>query len=454
MKNTRSSPVTDSFMVSAPGKVIVVGEHAAVYGQSAIAAAISLRSYLCVKPLPDSERSVTLDLKDIGLHYTWDIDSLPWPASDKTSSESKLYQCHGSSLDKDLLTSIKPLMESVSPHLPPKQRKIHHGSATAFLYLFLSLGSPQSLGFVYTLRSTIPVGAGLGSSASVCVCLSVALLIHANALGEPRRDLEKDLECINSWAYAGELCIHGDPSGVDNTVSCLGKAVLFRKMANGPSTVKPLDNFPTLPLFLIDTKQPRTTSQQVENVRKLKDANPELVESILDAIGSVAEETLELLSSVTTHFDDEKKCAAIERLGGLFRINQGLLTSLNVSHPSLDRVGYLAETLKIGWTKLTGAGGGGCAIVLPRLDVSQNDMKTFERDIKEDGFEKYSVVLGAAGVAVRGRTVFGNGTEEEQDIEQIDEEKFANAVDARAIEQLVGLGGQETRVGWMFWSQR
>jgi len=37
------------------------------------------------------------------------------------------------------------------------------------------------------------------------------------------------LKTINDWAYLGEKCIHGNPSGVDNTVATFGGGVVFRK---------------------------------------------------------------------------------------------------------------------------------------------------------------------------------------------------------------------------------
>ncbi|KAI1958642.1 Mevalonate kinase [Ophidiomyces ophidiicola] len=372
MLKNELSPLEKSFIVSAPAKVIVFGEHGAVYGKSAIAAAISLRSYLHVQTLPASEHIVALDFREIDLYYTWSIDTLPWLHPD-----SRLRKCHGSSLDGTLLAAIEPLVEAVSPDLPQKERKIHQGSARVFLYLFLSLGSPESRGAVYTLRSTIPVGAGLGSSASVSIYISTALLIQANALEGPK------------------LCIHGDPSGVDNTISCLGQAVLFCKAADDLLSVKPLHCFPELRILLIDTKRTRSTADQVRKVRQLKEANPANIEPILDAIGLLVEEALHFLSSTAKSFNDsEERQAAIEKLGRLFGENQKLLNSLGVSHPCLDRVVQLADITKVGWAKLTGAGGGGCAIVLLHPDVSENALRRFDQEIANEGFKKASGCLG------------------------------------------------------------
>lgn len=451
-----------SFMVSAPGKVIVLGEHAAVYGKPVIAAAISLRSYLSVKTLSKSERTVTLNFKDIKMRHTWDIASLPWEAFQQAPDRKPHSHIH--SLDKTLLAAIKPHVDLVSPNLPEKERKIHIGSATAFLYLFLSLGSPESHGFVYTLRSTIPVGAGLGSSASVSVCLSTALLIQTWAVSGPHPDqpveeAEQQLERINNWAYAGELCIHGDPSGVDNTVSCRGKAVLFCKnVVDGrdedkSSSITPINHFPSLRLLLVHTKQPRTTADQVEKVRRLKNEQPELFGQTLDQTGQLTEKALQFFSSSSPDYfgDRYDRQATVQNLGGLLCDNQKLLVRLGASHPLLDRVCELAEITHVGWAKLTGAGGGGCAIILPRPDVKEDDEQALDQALAMEGFEKHEMVLGAAGVGLLLPALFRNGSHGE--IEEINFDAFENAVDARTIEELVGIGGQVDREGWLFWNR-
>lgn len=194
--------------------------------QGAIAAALSLRSYLLVTPLPRNSRIVTLRFADIGLDHSWDIDSLPWPAF-AAPGKKKYFFDTLERLDHQLLKALKPLVA-------PIEGKVLQNAATSFLYLFLMIGSKHSSGAIYTLRSTIPIGAGLGSSASIAVCLSAALQLQTGSLAMPfsgmmPHETELQLKRVNDWAFVGEMCIHGNPSGVDNTVATGGKAVLFRR---------------------------------------------------------------------------------------------------------------------------------------------------------------------------------------------------------------------------------
>ncbi|KAF2280922.1 mevalonate kinase [Westerdykella ornata] len=500
IRRKQSTPLMPSFMVSAPGK-------------AAIAAAISLRSYLLVSFLSKSHRTVTLRFPDIQLEHTWNIDELPWDTF-SAKGKKKYYYDLVTSLDEDLLAALQPHISTVSPKVPESARKIHHASATSFLYLFLSLASRKTPPCVYTLRSTIPIGAGLGSSASIAVCLSTALLLQIRALSgphqdQPSRESALQIERINRWAFVGELCIHGNPSGVDNTVSSGGKAVLFQRTNyNEPPTVTPIWNFPELPLLLVNTRQSRSTSVEVSKVSALKTAHPLLTESILNTIGQVTESAHRLLTSPDF---DPKSPASLKHLGELVTINHGLLVSLGVSHPKLERIRELIDHTGIGWTKLTGAGGGGCAITIlkpqppsqangnvsngnisngkvngaPQSPPSSSDeeedeeedsdasepastistptklkhriLDTLELKLSAEGFEKFETTLAGDGVGVLWPAVLHNGNDEEGG-EEIDQEKFLMAEGNEGIERLVGVQSarfkgrvKEVREGWKFW---
>lgn len=447
-----SSPMMPAFMVSAPGKVIVFGEHAVVYGKPAMAAAISLRSYLLVTHLSKSRRAITLRFPDISLDHTWDIDSLPW-ATFSNPTKKKYYYNLVTSLDPDLVEAMQPHLSTVSTHLPEEARKIHKAAASAFLYLFLSLGSEKSPACIYTLRSTLPIGAGLGSSASICVCLSVALLLQIRTLAGPHPDQPSDesevqIERINRWAFVGEMCIHGNPSGVDNTVSSGGRAVIFkREDYSKPPTVTSLRNFPELPLLLVNSRQPRSTATEVAKVGALKKAHPVVTESMLDSIGKITESAHELIASQDSNPTDP---ASIQKLGDLINMNHGLLVSLGVSHSKLEQIRELVDEAGIGWTKLTGAGGGGCVITLLNPETDKRTLKDLESKLDAEGFERFETTLGGDGVGVLWPAILRNGSDEEGG-EEIDQEKFLKAEGREGVERLVGVGVQERREGWKFW---
>ena len=471
----QSSPMAPPFLVSAPGKVIVFGEHAVVYGKAAIAASISLRSYLLVTTLSKSQRSVTLVFPDIGLDHTWLIEDLPWNLF-KSPSKKQRYFDLVNTLDQDLVDSLKPHLANVSIHRAEQTRKIHQNAALTFLYLFLSLHNSSAPASIYTLRSTIPIGAGLGSSASISVCISAAILKQIHVLSGPHDDQpieesELQLERINHWAFVGELCIHGNPSGVDNTVSTRGKAVLFKRENYAkPPKVTPIPKFPELPLLLVDTRHPKSTAVEVAKVAERKRVYTDITDKTLDSIHEVTMSAYRLINSPNF---DPTSIQNLDHLGTLFTMNHGHLVSLGVSHPKLEYIRELVDYSGIGWTKLTGAGGGGCAITLLRplsessgsddmdgkssdstsdLATSYTAAECLESKLADAGYEQYNVTLGGNGVGVLYPAVLKNGTSDEEGGEEIDQQKFLNAVGSEGIERLVGVRAQQRRDGWKFWN--
>lgn len=230
-----------------------------------------------------------------------------------------------------------------------------------------------------------------------------------------------------------------------------GKAVIFRRGDySKPPQVTSLPNFPELPLLLVDTQQARSTAVEVAKVGKLKEDYPVVTDSILDAIDKITESAQSLVREHQDPKDVSRE--TLEHLGTLIRINHGFLVSLGVSHPRLERIRELVDFANIGWTKLTGAGGGGCAITLVRPDVDEEGLRKLETQFSDEGFEKYETTLGGDGVGVLMPAVLRNGSDEEGG-EEIDQQKFENAVGTEGIERLVGVGVHERREGWKFWKR-
>ncbi|KAK3956518.1 ribosomal protein S5 domain 2-type protein [Pseudoneurospora amorphoporcata] len=455
MERKKSSPMMPTFMVSAPGKVIVFGEHAVVHGKAAIAAAISLRSYLLVNTLSKSKRTVTLKFPDIEFDHSWNIDELPWKIFQQPGKK-KYYYSLVTEIDQELVDAVQPFLTDVSIDKPAEIRKVHQNSAGSFLYMFLSLGSQSFPGCQYTLRSTIPIGAGLGSSATIAVCLSAALLLQLRTLSGPHPDQPPEearlqIERINRWAFVYEMFIHGNPSGVDNTVSTQGKAVVFQRTDyNQPPSVRPLWDFPKLPLLLVDTRTAKSTAHEVAKVATLKKKHPQLVGTILSAMDQVTHSSAQLIEEQGFDTKDEE---SLSKVGEMMTINHGLLVSLGVSHPRLERVRELVDHEGIGWTKLTGAGGGGCSITLLRPNVPREKLEKLEKQLNEEGYSKFETTLGSDGVGVLWPAVLKNGMDEDEEGGmEIDLEKFLSAESNEALEKLVGVHGDRgEREGWKFW---
>ena len=94
--------------------------------------------------------------------------------------------------------------------------------------------------FTLTMRATLPVGAGLGSSAAFSVCATTALMLITGRISPPsdrgpgsllqEPELSRSLaDTVNVYAFLSEKIMHGNPSGVDNSVAVHGGGLLYTK---------------------------------------------------------------------------------------------------------------------------------------------------------------------------------------------------------------------------------
>ncbi|EDM13939.1 mevalonate kinase, isoform CRA_c [Rattus norvegicus] len=184
----------------------------------ALAVALNLRTFLVLRP--QSNGKVSLNLPNVGIKQVWDVATL------QLLDTGFLEQGDVPAPTLEQLEKLKKVAGL------PRDCVGNEGlSLLAFLYLYLAICRKQrtlpSLDIM--VWSELPPGAGLGSSAAYSVCVAAALLTACEEVTNPLKDRgsigswpEEDLKSINKWAYEGERVIHGNPSGVDNSVSTWG----------------------------------------------------------------------------------------------------------------------------------------------------------------------------------------------------------------------------------------
>ncbi|MGQ9909587.1 MAG: mevalonate kinase [Candidatus Flexifilum sp.] len=224
-------------MASAPAKVILLGEHAVVYGQPAIAIPVSsLRASAAITFDPQREEVLRIFSDDA------DVSGIVLRSID--------------GVEDALVTAVR--------------------LATERLGIRLS-------GATITIHSDIPVASGLGSGAAVTTAIIRAL---AESVGKKLPEDE-----INAMVYEVERIFHGTPSGIDNTVIVYERPIYF--VRHHPFELVQ----PHQPLHILigDTGVRASTKQAVSDVRRLLETRPEQVQPVIAAIGDLVRQARECI---------------------------------------------------------------------------------------------------------------------------------------------------------------
>ncbi|GIX72858.1 mevalonate kinase [Caerostris extrusa] len=269
--------------VSSPGKTILHGEHAVVYGKAAIAVSLSLRTSLT---LTSHEDKVVLNLRSLGFKREWDLNVL----SDYSFPES---DGDITAVTDEIIEKLTQVFTLNNPDCDSENLKL---AFIAFLYLWIYVSKCYNNGAmlpcIVDVDSELSIGSGMGSSASYSVCLSTAMLVFC---GRTTPSLfPEDKELINKWAFQAERIFHGKPSGIDNAICTFGGALLFE---NG-EVLEVLPNLPSIGILLVNTKVSRNTKLLVSNVKKKHENSSDIIDAIMQAIHSISKQSWQLLKSL------------------------------------------------------------------------------------------------------------------------------------------------------------
>jgi mevalonate kinase len=209
---------------TAPGKIILLGEHSVVYRRPALAVPIS--SLIA--------KAITLDHDEAGLLIKApDVNREVWLAEADPADP--------------LAKAVRATLAALDRTRPPR--------------------------VAISVESELPIAAGLGSGAAVSIAIIRSLSKH---LGSPLKPADQA-----ALAFEVEKLHHGTPSGIDNTVIAHGAPVYFIKGA-------PLETFEigqSTHLLIADCGIESPTAESVAGVRQRWQADKQTYEGLFDEIG-------------------------------------------------------------------------------------------------------------------------------------------------------------------------
>jgi len=216
-------------IASAPGKIILFGEHFVVHGTKAILAAIDKRVTVT---------STFTENKTI-----------------KVNSQLGTIEVPISSSHEEVKSEFRPFVYLANKIINSKQN-------ASWLEI--------------TIDSDIPIGVGLGSSSACCVAATASISELFNELSS---------EEILKMSIEAEKTIFPDTSGADCTVCTYGGMIEY-------PNVEKIDNTFDLNLLIANSMIPHNTKNSVEKVNKFKENDEERFSQLCDLENGLVDEVI------------------------------------------------------------------------------------------------------------------------------------------------------------------
>jgi galactokinase len=337
-----ASPVIGA---SAPGRVNLIGEHTDYNGGDVLPIAIGLSCFAVVGPHQVADKAVV----------------------------------HAADLNQSIEITPAELVHYRADQAP---RDGAHQGWPAYIAGVLALMNWRGPGLCMTIAGDVPRGSGLSSSAALEVAVATALEEFLDATRPP---LDRARLCMQAeHEYAGVPC-----GLMDQAVSCLAVAghalhLSTREPVKWEQVPMPAE----ADVLIVDTRVPRGLAEtgygarvaacraaaKLLGVQYLCDAAPPSAgTSLFTPESPYSADLAPLVRHVTSEHARVLRAAQALRNGNMASLGDCLTAShaslrddYRVSCEELDFVVHTASNSGLAWgAKMTGAGFGGCAVVLP-----------------------------------------------------------------------------------------
>jgi hydroxymethylglutaryl-CoA reductase len=207
------------------GKIILLGEHAVVYGRHALAAPVDL-SMRAIVDEGEGDRGIEILIPQWNVSETMELGAAP-----------------RNSLEESLQLILREL------DLADRPITIH-------------------------LRSGVPRAMGLGGSAALAVAIIRAL--------DARFRIGLDDVQVNDLAYRAEQHAHGQASGIDNSVATYGRPILYQR--GDPPVIREVRVGRPAPVVVGLSRHEGLTAAMVSRVAQARQKTPKAYERLFDEI--------------------------------------------------------------------------------------------------------------------------------------------------------------------------
>lgn len=336
------------YKASAPGSMMLFGEHAVLHHYPALVMALNRRISVTLIPRNDSIISISSSLSNF-----------------KCTLESLAQASH-------------PALSFVLATLQYYQNYQYQNYRVAFLQ-----------GFDLIIDSEFSEKIGFGSSAAVVVA-TVAVMeqwLEKNST-EIITEFTDLKAALHQTAHRIIKQVQGTGSGADVAASIYGGVLYYRQNRQSQcrqdlNPITPIDIIKfeqSIPLTVIYSGSKTPTPEVIKAVQAQYQQTPELFTEIFHTIGQCTEKARLALNNQDWPM-----------LGNLMNIQHGLLSALGVSNKALENIVHnLRTSARIWGAKLSGAGLGDCVIGLGESDEAyagdqifiQTSMQGFRNESK------------------------------------------------------------------------